>query len=107
MGGVGAQLLEVVARRVVEGEPRGAPELRVEVFQLALEPGLDGQHLPLGGGQHAVEPAQHGQEQDHVLVLAALERVADQVRHPPDEADDLAVVHVSSVPRARHHHDRP
>ena len=94
VGGVGEQLPEVVARRVVEGEPRGAPELRVEVVELALEPGLDGQHLLLGGRQHAVEAAQHGKGQDDVLVLAALEGVADEIRHPPDEADDLAVVHL-------------
>ena len=30
--------------------------------------------------------------------FAPLEGVADEVRHAPDEADDLAVVHVSSVP---------
>ena len=100
--GVGEQLLEVVARRVVEGEAGGAPKLRVEVVDLARVPGLDLQDVPLVGGQHAVEPAQHGERQDDVLVLASLEGVADQVRHPPDEADDLAVVHISSVtPRAK------
>ena len=76
VGGVGEQLLEVVARRVVEGEPRGPPELRVEVVELAPEPGLDGQDLLLGGGQHPVEPAQHGEGQDDVLVLAALLKVS-------------------------------
>ena len=32
--------------------------------------------------EHAVEAAQHGERQDHVLVLAALEGVADQVGDP-------------------------
>ena len=101
VGRVGEQFLEVVARRVVEGEARGAPELRVEVVELALQTALDLQHLPLGGGQHAVEPPQHGERQDDVLVLAPLEGVADQVRHAPDEADDLAVVHVVPFPDQR------
>ena len=98
VGGVGEQLLEVVARRVVKREPGGAPELRVEVVEPALVLCLDHQHLPLRGRQHAVEPSQYRQRQDDVLVLAPLEGVADEVSHPPDEADDLAVVHVSSVP---------
>ena len=98
VGGVGEQLLEVVARRVVEREPRRALELPLRVVEPALEPGLRRQHLPLRRGQHAVEPAQHGEGQDDVLVLAAPEGVSDEVGHPPDEADDLAVVHVSSVP---------
>ena len=93
VGSVGQQLLEVVARRVVEGEPGGAPQLRVEILDLATQAGLDLEHLRLGGSQHGVEPAQHGQRQDHVLIFAALEGVADQVRHAPEEADDLAVIH--------------
>ena len=38
------------------------------------------QHLLLGRRQHAVDAPQHGERQDDVLVLAALEGVADQVR---------------------------
>ena len=97
VGGVGEELPEVVAGGVVEGESGSAPELRVEVLDLALVSGLDLQHLPLGGSQHAIEPAQDGERQDHILVLAALEGVADQVRYAPDEADDLAVVHGSGA----------
>ena len=33
------------------------------------------------------------QRQDHVLVLPAFERVTDQIRDTPDEADDFAMVH--------------
>ena len=38
----------------------------VRVVELALEAGLDLQHLPLGGSQHGVEPPQHRERQDHV-----------------------------------------
>jgi hypothetical protein len=55
---------------------------------------LAAEHLVLGGGQHAVEAAQDGEAQDHVLVLAALEGVSDEVRDLPEEADDLAMVHL-------------
>ena len=97
VGGVGQQLGEVVAGRVVEGESGGGLKQPLGVLDLVLVPGLDLHHLQLAGGQHAVEPAQHGERQNHVLVLPTLEGVANQVRHPPDEADDLAVVHVGSI----------
>ena len=101
VGRVGEQFLEVVAGRVVEGESGGAPKQWVEVLEFAPESGLDFQHLWFRRGQHAVEPAQHGERQDHVLVLAAFEGVADQVRHAPNEAGDLAVVHVGSIECSR------
>ena len=57
--------------------------------------GLALQHVLFRGRQHAVEPPQHGQGEDDVLVLAALEGIPDQVGDAPDEADDLAVVHLN------------
>jgi hypothetical protein len=94
MGGVGEELLEVVARGVVEGEAGRPPELRVEVLEsLALQFGLTLEDPVLGAGQHAVEASEHGERKDDVLVLASLKGVPDQVRHAPQEADDLAVVH--------------
>ena len=99
VGGVGQQLGEVVAGGVVEGESGGGLKQPLGVLDLVLVPGLDLHHLQLAGGQHAVEPAQHSERQNHVLVLPALEGVANQVRHAPDEADDLAVIHVGSNPR--------
>ena len=45
------------------------------------------------GSQDTIEPAQHGQRQDDVLVLAALEGVPNQVGYTPNEADNLAVIH--------------
>jgi hypothetical protein len=91
---VAEQLVEIVPRSVVEGETRRFAQLGVEVMQpLAAELSLALQHLPFGRGKDAVEAAQHGERQDHILVLAALERIADQVRDAPDEADNLAVIH--------------
>jgi hypothetical protein len=54
------------------------------------------QDLLLRGGKHAVQTAQHGEGQDHVRVLAALEIVAqDLIRNRPDEVRDLLkAIHV-------------
>jgi hypothetical protein len=103
---VGHQLVEVVARGVVEREAGDPAELRVEVLQLlAPQVGLASEHLLLGGRQHAVEAPQDGEGEDDVLVLAALEGVADEVGDTPEEADDLAMVHPAvpggTVARAR------
>ena len=92
--GIRDQLVEVVARGVVELEARGDAELAVQCLQAALRQlRLTAKHRLLRGGEHAVEPAQHGQRQDDVLILAALEAVADQVRDAPEEADYFAMVH--------------
>jgi hypothetical protein len=91
---IGEEFLEVVPGGVVEGESRCLAELGVEVLQpLATKLGLSLEHLLLGGGEHAVEPPQDREGKNHVLVLAAFEGVADEVRHAPEEADDLAMVH--------------
>jgi hypothetical protein len=97
---IGQELVEVVAGGVVEGEARGAAELAARILQLPLEPAFRLQDAGLGRGQDAVEAAEHGERQDDVLVLAALEGVADQIRHTPQEADDLAVVHGGALIRA-------
>ena len=101
VGRVGEQPREVVTRGVVEGESGGAPKQRIEVLEFAPVFGLYLQYLWFCRGQHAVEPAEHGERQDHILVLAALEGVTDQVRHASDEAGDLAVVHAESVECSR------
>ena len=88
------QLLEVVSGGVVERKTRRPLELGVEILQpLATEFRLAFEDTLFSVGQHAVEPAQHRERKDHVLVLAALEGVADQVRDSPEEAHDLAMVH--------------
>jgi hypothetical protein len=99
---VGEELLEVVAGGVVEGEARDLPELRVEVLELlALQLGLLAEDLLLGVGEYAIETAQDRERQDDVLVLAALEGVADEVCDTPKEADDFAMVHCVRSPSPR------
>ena len=99
---IGEQGFEVVARGVVEGKTGRPAELRVQVIQPAsAQLGLPAQHLPLCRGKHAVEPPEHGQGQDDVLVLAPFEAVTDQIRDTPEEADNLAVVHRMTCAGAR------
>ena len=101
-GGIREQPVEVVLRCVVEGESGSSAKLPVQLLEAALaQLRLPSQHPLLGRREHAVEAAQHRQGQDDVLVLAALEAVADEVRDPPDEADDLAVVHRVTRTHAR------
>ena len=84
IGRVGEQLVKVVARGVVEREAGSAAELVIHLLQPSLpQLGLPREHLLLGIGQHAVETAQHGQRQNDVLVPAAPEGVANEVRDPP------------------------
>ena len=91
---IGKELVEIVARGVVEGETGDLAELRVEILELAAgQLRLFREHLLLSAGKHAIEAAEHGQGEDDVLILAAFERVADEVRDTPEKADDLAVVH--------------
>ena len=91
---VGEELLEIVARRVVEGEARSPAELRIEILELFVpQLGLLSKHLVLRRCQHAVEPTQHRKRKDYVLILAPLEGVTDKVGNAPEETDDLAVVH--------------
>ena len=99
VGGVGQQLGEVVAGGVVEGESGGGLKQPLGVLDPVLVPCLDLHHLKLAGGQHTVEPAQHRERQNNVLILPTLEGVPNQVRHPPDKADNLAVVHGRSIPK--------
>jgi hypothetical protein len=91
---VGEQLFEIVARGVVEREARRPTELRLEILQApALKLGLPGEYPLLSIGQHTIETAENRQREDDILVMAAPEGVSDEVSNPPDEADDLAMVH--------------
>src|SRR5262245_47273765 len=56
------------------------------------------QRRKAAAGRNSISIPPKGEGQDHVLVLAALEGVADQVRDPPEEAHDLAVVHAGRPP---------
>ena len=92
--GVAAQGLEGVGGRVVEREARRLAELRGEVFELPLEPGVGGEDGRLGRLQHAVDAAKDGERQDDVGVLRPAERIPQQVGHGPDERHLVAeVVH--------------
>jgi hypothetical protein len=96
---VAEQLVEVVARGVVEGEAGSSAQLGVQVLEpLALELPLALEHALLLVGQNAVQAPKDGEREDHILVLAALEGVADEVGDAPEEADDLAVVHDAGSP---------
>ncbi len=90
VGRVGEQTVEGVERRVVEGEAGGAAQLRIEILELALELSVDLKDMLLGGLEHAIKAAQDREGQDDVLVLAALEGVADEVCDAPEEVGDLA-----------------
>jgi len=54
---VSEELLEVVARRVVESEARGFSELGVEILQLALQGSLLLEDFRLRRGEDTVEPS--------------------------------------------------
>ena len=92
--------LDVEPERALDGDPAeagmggGEDAADDDVFRMVVfrygagvaiaEVGNDLQDvLHLGARQHAVQTAQDGQRQDHVLVNAALEGVADQVRNAP------------------------
>ena len=62
------------------------------------------QHLLLGGGEHAFQPAQHRERQDHLAVVGLLVVAAQQVRHGPSKVGQLSVLavvhrHPFSAPR--------
>ena len=69
----------------------GVIQHRLDVGELtALQAGMLGEHRRLGGLEHAVEAAQHGERQDHAAVLGGLVRAAQQVGDALDEADLVA-----------------
>ena len=112
--GIRQESLEIVLGGIVEREPRRTAELSVQVFEPpAFQFGLPLKYVLPGGSQDAIEPSQHGQRQNDILVLATLERVAYQVGDTPYEADYLAMVHYPTtlpdlaVERQSPCHDHP
>src|SRR5258708_22997157 len=90
------ELFEIVTGCIVEVEPGCDAELSREVFELfCTQLSLAAKHFLFGRREHTIEPAQDGERQDHVLVFAALEGIADQIRDAPDKTDDLAMIHDS------------
>jgi hypothetical protein len=94
MRGIGEQPVEIETGCVVERVPGSFPELGVEVLEPPFQLGVGVKNFPLCPLEHAIEAPEDRQRQDHVLVLAALEGVADQIRHTPKKTYDFAVVHI-------------
>ncbi len=74
---VGEQLLKVVARGVVEGEARGFAQLRVQVLEPPVEPGVCFQDALFRRRKHAIEPAEDRQWKNDVLIFPSTKRIAD------------------------------
>ena len=90
---VALQLLEIELAGVVERVAGDPVQDRLEVLDAAaFQRRVLLQHLRLGRLQHAVQPAQDGQRQDHPAVLRRLIRAAEQVRDRPDERNLLAEI---------------
>ena len=94
---VAHQLLHVQARRVVEVLPRLPQQERLGIDLCLLSSGQLGQHCGLGLLEHAVEPSQHGERQDHLAVLGLLVVAPEQVGHRPDEGGQVGIAHGSYV----------
>ena len=93
MGGVGEELVKIIAGGIVQGESGNLFELAVWIFELALfELGLRCKNALFCRGQDTIEPPKDRQRQDYVLVFAAFECVADQVGDTPKEAYDFAMI---------------
>src|SRR5690606_19953316 len=50
------------------------------------------QHLVLGGGEHALQAAQHREREDHLAVVGLLVVATQQVRDGPGEVGELSVL---------------
>jgi hypothetical protein len=92
------QVRELEGRGVVKILAGGLAQRLVLIDDLrGIQPGLHLQDGRLGRLQHRVEAAQDGHRQDHVAILAANIKVAqDVVGDPPDEVGDpvqIAVRH--------------
>ncbi len=60
-------------------------QYRLDVLDVALDPGVALDDLGLGGVEDTVEPPQHGQRQDDLPVLGLLVVAPQQVGNRPDE----------------------
>ena len=101
---VGAQVLAdvvLVAHELLQVERRGVVE---ELAGLAQQEGLGiqagrlagfllGQHGGLGGFQHAIQAAQHGEGQDDLAVFGLLVVAAQEVGDGPDEGGKVGIAH--------------
>ena len=86
---VAHQLLHVQGRRVEEVLPGLAQQERLRVEPGLLPGGQFGQHGGLGLLQHAIEPPQHGEWQDHLAIFGLLVVASQQIGHGPDEGGQI------------------
>ena len=85
---VAHQLAHVERRGVHEGVAGDAQQERLGVHPGGFPLGLLREHGRLGGSQHAVQAAQHGERQDDLAVLRGLEVAPEEVGDGPDEGGD-------------------
>jgi hypothetical protein len=100
---VGQKPLDVVQRGVTERKARGAAQLRVDIPQLSSSLALGSSTLALVGASTQSRRRSTVSGRMTSCVLAAFEGVAGQVRHTPEETDDVAVVHASRVSLPGYH----
>ena len=90
---VAHELLQVERRGVVEKLAGLAQQERFGIHLGLLAFGQFGKHGGLGGFQHAIEPAQHGERQDDLAVFGLLVVAAQQIGDGPDEGGEIGVAH--------------
>jgi hypothetical protein len=86
------KLLEVVAGRIIESEAGSSTELRIKIFEFPFELADGLKNFLFRRRKHAIEPPQHGKRQNNVLILAAFESIANQIRDAPNETNYLTMV---------------
>ena len=93
VGGVGQQFFEVERRGVIEILPGLAEQERSqrqrEMFALLVF----FQHRGLGVFQHAVQPAQQGERQDHLTVVGLLVIAAQEIGDRPQKSGGGGEIH--------------
>ena len=85
-----------IKRRCVEEKLAGlAKQERLGIQPRFLPDGQFGEYRRLGGFEHAVQPAQHGERQDHLAVRGLLVVATQQVGDGPEESGQIAFAHAA------------
>ena len=87
------ELLQVERRGVEEALATDAQEEGLRVDAKWLAAGQFGQDSLLGGREHTVEAAQHGEGEDDAAVLGLPVVAAEEVGHRPEEGGKGLLVH--------------
>lgn len=94
-GRVVQQSFKAIERGVIKGVAGSPAQLRREIIKLPFEAVMGFQYPGFGWLQNTIDAPQHGERQDDILLLAALEDIADKIGDAPDEVDFIAmVVHI-------------